>query len=231
MYAKAIIALFLSILSVDVVAQTRFSVDDTARFVSGGTSWGVLHHFIQANNHVGDTLQMRWRKTVKRNPPASWQVNFADPESNHPNIALLDSVDFIFPDSATNHTYNKFVIGVDPNGVTGSGQYIFTISERQHPADSIRIIYNVEVYTSVSLEDLPVDLRAFPNPAEDYIYIPSLSPGSRLSLRDLFGREVPLEAGSQQGARLTLPRVPSGYYLLKIVENNKVQVIKISIQN
>ena len=87
MYAKALLAAFLSILSVCAQAQARFGVDDSVRLVSGGTSWGVLHHFIQANNYVGDTLQMRWRKTVKRNPPSAWTVNFADPESNHPDIS------------------------------------------------------------------------------------------------------------------------------------------------
>lgn len=231
MYARALIACFLSILSVSSLAQTRFSVDDTARFVSGGTSWGVLHHFIQANNHVGDTLFMRWRKTVKRNPPSAWQVNFADPGSNHPNIAGLDSVDFIFPDSASNHTYNKFVIGVNPNGALGSGQYIFTIFEQQNPADSLRITYNVEVYTSVGLEDLPANRMVYPIPADDYIHIPSLTPETRLSLRDLFGKEIPIPADAVQSTKLLLPYLPSGYYLLKMSENNEVQVIKISIQH
>ena len=229
MRAIALFCVIMSLFTLPLSGQSRFSVDDTMRLVSGGTSWGVLHHFIQANNHTGDTLQMRWRKTVKANPPSAWQVNFADPESNHPNIAGIDSADFIFPDSASNHTYNKFVIGVKPNGATGTGQYIFTIFEKQFPADSIRIYYNVEVYTSFSIRESDLLPGVYPIPAHDFLYLPVLPPGAEVSLHSLAGRELKPTLARGAPAKLDLAEIPAGVYFLQCRKGREVQIIKISI--
>lgn len=230
MHAKYFLIFAMTILSFTSPAQSRFSVDDSVRLVSGGTSWGVLHHFIQANNKVGDTLNMRWRKTVKGNPPQAWTVNFADPESNHIDIGMIDSVDFIFPDSSSNHTFNKFVIGIKPNGALGSGSYTFTIFEKQFPADSVRITFNVQVYTGVGLFEWKQELSAYPNPASDYVYIPSLTGSARVSLYDMKGVELPNLRRINNSSTLNVSQLPGGTYLIRVEEENDVQLIKISIE-
>ena len=231
MYAKTLVTAFLSILSLVGLSQSRFSVDDSSRNVSGGTSWGILHHSIQLNNHVGDTLDMRWRKTVQFDPPAAWQVTLVVPDTLYPDIALMDSADFSLPDSASNHTHNKIIIGVDPNGALGSGKYFFTLYERQNPSDTLRISFIVNVYTSANADEYSILTEAYPNPANEYLYIPSLTPEAQLSLRDLFGKEVPVNRDAGGGNKLILPDVPAGYYFLKMTQDNEVQVIKISIQH
>lgn len=231
MRARAKLFILMSILSVTTVAQSRFSVEDTLRIVSGGTSWGVLHHFIQAHNQVGDTLNMRWIKRIKGNPPAAWLVNFSDPESNHPDLSLLDSTDFILADSASNHTYNKFVIGINPRGALGTGQYTFSIFETQFPADSVRISYSVEVYTGIGLPEWTDKINAYPNPANDFIRIPSVSEMARVSLYDLTGREVSASPQPENYPFINVSALPSGNYLIRVEEENKVQLIKITIEH
>ena len=144
---------------------------------------------------------------------------------------MIDSVDFSFPDSASNHTFNKFVIGVKPNGAVGNGQYIFTIFEKQFPADSIQIFYNVEVYTSVEIEEMELVSAVYPNPADEYLDV--LLPGSHteLSLHELSGRELVNIKLAEPQYRLGLQLIPEGIYLLKVRAENTVQVIKISIQH
>ena len=187
-----------------------------------------MHHFIEVNNHVGDTLDMRWKKTVKGNPPSAWKVNFADPESNHPDISMIDSVDFILPDSASNWTYNKFVIGVNPNGAVGNGQYIFTIFERSNPADSLRIYYTVEVYTGIHLAEQQLELSLYPNPADQYVYIPSFTAYTKVSLWDVSGREYP-RVVRVAGSRLDVSAVPQGNYILKLEGYGHTEFVKIRI--
>ena len=159
-------------------------------------------------------------------------MNFADTESNHFDIALLDSVDFLFPDSASNHTYNKFVIGVKPNGAVGSGQYIFTIFETQLPHDSIRIYFNVEVYTSIGIEESISNMDFYPNPASDYLFLPDLDASHELSLHSSDGREVKRFTKEGNPDSIALGDVPSGTYFLQVKQQqNQVQVIKIIIQH
>lgn len=230
MRAKALFSLICSILAVFLTAQPRFSVDDSVRLVAGGTSWGVIHHFIQANNHLGDTLEMRWRKTVKGNPPSAWVVNFDDPESNHPDISGIDSVDFIFPDSASNYTYNKFVIGIDPHGAVGLGEYIFTIFERQFPADSLRITYKVEVFTGLDDTKPALTRGVFPNPACDFVYLPSLKPHGEVSLHALNGTRIPVVTERGQNPRINVAGLPDGNYLLRIKNHREILITRLMIR-
>ncbi len=229
MHARYISLIMLGILSFSLGAQNRFSIDDTIRLVSGGTTWGVLHHFVQANNHAGDTLDMHWRKKVIGNPPSAWVVNFADPESNHPDISMIDSLDFYFPDSASSHTTNKFVIGINPHGAVGSANYVFTIFEKQFPADSVKITYQVDVYSSMDVPEWSGQMSVYPNPASEILHIPEVRGQADIAVYNTKGQEFHIPLKSSQENQFDVSTLPAGIYFLRLEEGNEAQLIKISI--
>lgn len=213
------------------LAQGRFSVDDNYRFLNKPVSAGILHHYIQARNHTGDTLHMRWKKYVYDNPPAAWLVNFADPQQNRPDISNVDSADFTLPDSA-NWVYNKFVIGINPNDSAGTGRWVFTIFERQNPADSLQIEYEVLITSGLSLEKNAPRLHLYPNPTSGCLYLKGWPlRAESVTLQNAEGKSFVAKVSTKAGlSALDISHLPKGVYYLSLQNEKQIAIKKIIIQ-
>lgn len=231
MCARQKITLLFVLCSLFLSAQSRFGVDVNYRLLHKPVSAGILHHFIQARNHTADTLQMRWVKSVEGNPPAAWTVNFADPQQNRPDISAVDSADFTLPDSS-NWVYNKFVIGINPNGVAGSGIWRFNIFERQNPADSLQIEYEVIVTDAIGLNEKRGELSIYPNPARHFILLKNWRASAEgILLYNSRGQAFKAQAEEvAEGLRMSVSHLPKGTYFVQSPGNAKGIIKKIIIQ-
>lgn len=73
-------------------------------------------------------------------------------------------------------------------------------------------------------------LRVLPNPAKDQLRVQCIEPMTQLILRDPFGRAVFEAEPRTTDARLVLPGLPAGIYLLEVRTERGVLVKKVSIQ-
>lgn len=231
MCARHKLTVILTVCSLFLSAQARFGVDVNYRLLNKPVNAGILHHFIQARNYTGDTLQMRWVKSVQGNPPAAWTVNFADPQQNHPDISALDSADFTFPDSS-NWVYNKFVIGINPNGAAGSAIWRFNIFEKQNPADSLQIEYEVIVTDAIGLQQQIDEWSIYPNPAQHFILLKGwpVSAEGVLLINSRGQRFKTKSVEVAEGLRLAVHHLPKGTYYIQSPLRSKAIIKKIIIQ-
>lgn len=148
-------------------------------------------------------------------------------------ICLDTSYTLSFDNSnATSYTWDPDeggmpVMGTDPDFTYAyftAGTYTFTATatEGNCTATETQTVVVEQCTTQVGRPDLLADLRVFPNPASDRVFVETAEQLNRIALYDLQGRalqhiRVEQTAG---GYTLDLPTIAKGLYVLQVVAAN-----------
>ena len=82
-----------------------------------------------------------------------------------------------------------------------------------------------ETVTTINQVEMENELL-YPNPASEIIYI-SADPGSMIIICDAAGRCVKLVNDVSPGSRLDISDLNSGFYIVKVMDGNKLQLQKL----
>jgi hypothetical protein len=117
--------------------------------------------------------------------------------------------------------------------ITESGVYSVEVTNPENACFNISESFEVEIDEPTGLQiDVPLQVKVYPNPARDRVYIEGLSPHeiTSLMLTDLSGKvifkEITVEGSS---CNLELSEVPSGIYLLNIFTKNNATIKRIVV--
>ncbi len=120
------------------------------------------------------------------------------------------------------------------------GKYIVKVSSEGYEPyikeilfDSIsgnKIIINLKPVSSGVNGISDKNVRAFPNPAINYLSFTGLSTSSKIQLFNISGRKV-VEKTLMNNEKWNISSLPKGIYIAKIHYNNRVVIIKIILKN
>ena len=131
-------------------------------------------------------------------------------------------------------TGNKYInLGFDRSFSSSDRIYYLTGTEWQRSilAGSLLLRPCFGISAAVGLPTQPdgdLQLTLYPNPATDFLHIAGMPAGSQWQLYDMQGRTV----SSGNSARIALPALPDGLYLLRVVApTGRCAMRKVLIQN
>ena len=131
-------------------------------------------------------------------------------------------------------TGNKYInLGFDRSFSSSDRIYYLTGTEWQRSilAGSLLLRPCFGLSAAVGLPAQPdgdLQLTLYPNPATDFLHIAGMPAGSQWQLYDMQGRTV----SSGNSARIALPALPDGLYLLRVVApTGRCAMRKVLIQN
>lgn len=145
-------------------------------------------------------------------------------------------------DSIVHYTYNPAVKNQD-NWPFDAEQYLLLniaieasisggFQESDMVVDYVRVYQGGDDSTSTGIADAEVDsqLRVYPNPAHDVIFLEGLAPdvSARLEIYDLTGRcrlETNVQATSTQAQPVQVGELANGYYLLKVFSGKESRTV------
>lgn len=74
-----------------------------------------------------------------------------------------------------------------------------------------------------------LDIKAYPNPTSDYVYIRNNSPIKEIQLFDINGKLVYSNNNQNELVKIDLMNVHTGAYIVRVIDNNSVKTTKINV--
>ncbi len=128
---------------------------------------------------------------------------------------------FIEPDSG----YEIYELLADGEPVETFGAYTFTNITTDHSLEAV-----FQSATSTNTVHSQEQIRVFPNPASDYIYVNAQHPIDELHFVNAFGQNVKTVNSPPGELKLYLYDIPPGIYLIKAIAGNQKVIKKVSVQ-
>ena len=86
------------------------------------------------------------------------------------------------------------------------------------------------IITSVENNEInKLDIKAYPNPTSDYVYIRNNSPIREVQLFDINGKLIYSNSNQNELVKIDLMNVNTGTYIVRVVDNNSVKTTKINV--
>lgn len=206
--------------------QYRYAV--TATYTSGVTSGGAFSNVLMRNNYINNQALI-----YTFGIPGQVQPTSID-ETNH-------TVDVIMP-QGTNLTslVPEFLLSDDAwatvNGVqqvsgTTSNNFIQPVVYTVHAEDGIHTInWTITVTITTSINENEVHFSLYPNPASGKVTIRSANYMDKLELLDTKGSIIRQIQNAGKDYILNVEGIPSGIYLVKVISENGVNTLKLSVK-
>lgn len=165
-------------------------------------------------NNTGDTVTMRWTRTLQQPFPFGWYTNFCD--YNLCYLSQISTADFTFDQGDTSLLKPVFYTVETP----GTG--IFRV-KLESLSPGVNYLHNI-VYIATATEASGAvevqqarDVALFPNPAGDVLHAVFVDPDFRGSLRvtDAMGRVVLTQPNAAANEDLQIGGLPAGFYVLQ----------------
>lgn len=197
---KGVIVFLICLTTRLVSVGQSFAVSDTTVLLEVTTSNGVAHWYTAITNLTDDTVWMRWIQYRPTDyPSASWTTYFQDPQTWYNPVDGVDSGDF-FLDTVAD-PMDKLVLQVNHHGIADRGDVYFLVFNRDNPADSVWVHYEVFINQDVKVEEYrQADCLWF---SGDEICLSNRYTG--LQAFDMSGRELSLIRTGENQYKLTPP--------------------------
>ena len=203
-----------------VVSET-FNVDLSNEFLD-------LEVHATVANTTSEELQLKWIRTVVDKPDA-WRSQVCDNNTCYtPQVSTNYD-----PDNGINepvilpaNSSFELIFHVLPNQVAGEGEFkvdFYLISD----PDSLlaEVTFDVDVIGTTSIsEPSKQKIKAYPNPAQNYIELTNNSIVDQLVVYNVVGRKVKTFQAAN-GKKYDIGELPDGLYLVSLM-NNEEGIIK-----
>jgi hypothetical protein len=107
--------------------------------------------------------------------------------------------------------------------VTASGNYTVKVTDTNSCASALSPAFTY-VVTGVE-EEMAAKLRLYPNPVQDYLYLPINTVFNQLTITDLSGKTLLQQ--TKPGQRIDLTTFSSGTYIVSLQQEDKIRYVKI----
>lgn len=184
-------------------------------------------------NNTDEEMQLKWTRKVISKPDA-WRTQVCDN-----NTCYIPQVSTNYdPDNGVNEpsvlaagaSFN-LIFHVLPNQIEGTGEFHVEFSSISRPdsvMDTAVFIFDV-IGTTSTFETSKLKLKAFPNPAQDYIRLSPNNIVDQLVIYNIVGRQVKT-FDAINGEKYDIVDLPDGMYLISLLNNNTgiVKTIRMS---
>ena len=184
------------------------------------TGSGVVTCTLPAGTRMDSTYRIRMRSTDPVAIGPCWRNIFIR-EHADPVSIIVD--EYTLGASGRYKTYQWYLEGTLLNGATDSaytvsanGHYTVKVTDAGGCSDSSEA-YNVSNYGVVSYEPAG-QVRIYPNPAEDIVYIKAPQPVHVL----MMNMEGKLVLRQEHATKIDISRLPAGVYLLRVTSSTGV---------
>jgi hypothetical protein len=132
-------------------------------------------------------------------------------------FVMTDQIDYLNGYS----TFDSTVFVIEPflDGIYAGGQFKFSFNTE---LNGIGIME--DVITTIQQNNTALNIKAFPNPTDDYIFIEGISEQTEIKIFSIDGKLVEHYTANQNHR---LKTQPSGLYLLQAFQKGKQETLKI----
>ena len=221
-----------------ISAQVSFSVSADTVFAEKSSNYFVFYDYIEFENNIADTIQMRWKKleTICSNPgePGNiWNIGIQDHVNFYNPANFLDSADFFIP-TITGST-DKFLLHLFPNDLAGNLVVKFQFYPIDNPSDSVSVVFDYTVTEVVGVVDhfIENNFIVSPNPASHFFNISNHSfYDSSVSVFNQAGKKMQsFYLNGDEMQKINCSAWPNGVYYLKIDCEGKFGLKQLVINN
>ncbi len=193
--------------------------------LSAATSYSLTQRYVETTTHKASAASEMLLVTTDEEPAESYSVTFnisGETKSLTNLIVIFDGTEYTVNDNGTS---------VIENILPGTYDYSITAQGFIEHASSVTIEdqdvnLDVVLKLATAIDDVnKVNIKAYPNPAVNYIVVSGVSEGEDLMLFDLIGNKVIHRKVQSTKEQLDLSSISSGIYFIK-AGNKTVRIIK-----
>lgn len=191
---------------------------------------GFIEPSVEATNLLSGNLDMEY-ELVSNTMDAAWSILVCDNVNCYANVVNSGSMDPI----AGGATELIFKITLDPQGTAGNGAVAYRVWDRSNPSatnDTITFNFEVTPFVSVSEEQLAENVKVFPQPADDLVYVslPENFGKASAIVYNLNGAAVATQEISIAANEIDVTTLSPGMYILQISNGKAVVNKRIAVQ-
>jgi hypothetical protein len=152
-------------------------------------------------------------------PP--WFDGYVDPGNPNPTLPYGERI-FTVSSGPFNFQPGESILYRYAILVGHGGNYLENIDNLVSVSDSLSRLLPFLTSTKTLLPQALEEIRIYPNPTQDDLYLLSQFPLDQIALFDVQGRTVKIENLSESGRILNLKSLLPGVYFLRIAQNGKI---------
>ena len=189
---------------------------------------GFIEPKIEALNNTGGDITLEY-ELLSNTLNSAWSILLCDNVNCYPSAWQSATMDPI----GGGVQEMIFKVTLDPQGTAGTGALVYRLWDRANPGVEDTISFDFEVTPATSLaEELIAQIKVFPQPATDLVYVelPSQMGRVELDIVDLAGAVVARHNVNGTNAELDVTNLAHGMYILRIKNDDMVLNKRISVQ-
>ena len=227
-----IISLFTLSLNAQVLTREPIPVEESYDADLSNEFLDIEMHATVTNN-TNEEISLKWvREVIEK--PAEWRTQVCDNNTCYvPQVSTNYDPDNNINEPAILGAGQSFdlIFHILPNQAAGSGEFrvaFYLIDDLDNVLETAVFMPTVVGVTSSS-EVIKPRIKAFPNPAQNYIELTSNNVVDELSIYNIVGRKVRTYK-AQNGKKYDIADLPDGLYLVSLLDNKSgiIKTIRLS---
>lgn len=181
------------------------------------TTYGIdIAYWMYVENTTGEKMNIVLTKTILDTIPGS-QVHFCWGSCVGTEVYVSDPVEVEAGES------EAFQAEYMMNSGSGTTLVRYTFANANNPSDSASVVLAYRTTVGVA-EPLVMNIRTYPNPVVNKVYIAGAGHSALVSLYDILGNQIIADA---RVTGIDMSNLSAGIYMIQIKDGNKVFTKKI----
>jgi hypothetical protein len=157
-----------------------------------------------------DTLYLEY-ELITNTLPEEWYQGYCDNHGCWSYLPLEGEMSACYDD------LNSFItLSIDPNGIDGFGQVAYYIYETDHYDDGLIMTFIAQTPGVVGINEMSANtVSFFPNPAQDILYVKSVSEIEKIYIYSISGKLLHEDRYYNSLINIDISFLSKGAYLLK----------------